>query len=681
MISIPPAYRSRYDAHVNCWFCNGNTRVPYPERNSWNCPHCDQYNGFTKDGDYNRDMTSQRDCSHNSDKSHSQGSSSICANSYYADVLATNPTPAQTNGLCDLCNEAQRLKVEKLSQFEPKNESRFEQELKVYREQLEQQFRLCSSCERHVNKVLHEKKKMVLGSKFLNFIIKGAALLKQPHFNRLANAKRQQKLRFYRMAMTLLTLGNIVCLLCHLPQATGAQFKWLLGDFFGTIMFKVYSHGLALVRVLMGSVGRLLEKEETSAKLLLYARTFGKLLLYSVGLNQQQIQQATFATCYSNLYPYAMLALSFLHKLNDGLKFTRFTVVLLMWSAYAKSQDLVPQIDDVVFLLLGSVVTLVLLSTGRSSRLKHPSPDETAGESFHRLCADECISDEETLSLLSQQLSGCSSTVGNNNNSASNMSLPSASVCMSPAPTISPRSVHMAPASVLSLGALRLSKHQQQQEQQHQQNLGWRSNYGGSGVPSMIFQQQQQKPPAARQMESPWYRHSTTNLSQGQAFARSTHNLINPSRLPMSNRNLGGGDVSAWVAASQTINQDLGTASLMRHYEEKQQQQISRTSSQSSGFESQPARMEPQWGTAGTAPPMSDYGWPELRESQRNIVVPPLGSPAPTLASEYQFFGRSNVQQMPLPQQAPPSQQKPLQQQSIQPGDLLRKWIESSRKM
>lgn len=37
------------------------------------------------------------------------------------------------NGLCDQCNEAQRLKVEKLSQFEPKNEARFEQELKVFR--------------------------------------------------------------------------------------------------------------------------------------------------------------------------------------------------------------------------------------------------------------------------------------------------------------------------------------------------------------------------------------------------------------------------------------------------------------------------------------------------------------------------------------------------------------------
>jgi len=72
------------------------------------------------------------------------------------------------------------------------------------RERLEKQFRLCSSCERHVNKVLHEKKKMVLSSKFLNYIIKGASLLKQPHFNRLATAQKQYKLQRYRALMTKL---------------------------------------------------------------------------------------------------------------------------------------------------------------------------------------------------------------------------------------------------------------------------------------------------------------------------------------------------------------------------------------------------------------------------------------------------------------------------------------------
>lgn len=31
---------------VNCWFCSQDTVVPYGNRNCWDCPHCEQYNGF-----------------------------------------------------------------------------------------------------------------------------------------------------------------------------------------------------------------------------------------------------------------------------------------------------------------------------------------------------------------------------------------------------------------------------------------------------------------------------------------------------------------------------------------------------------------------------------------------------------------------------------------------------------
>jgi len=124
-------HSSRYDIKVNCWFCNDNTRVSYAERNSWTCPHCDQYNGFNKDGDYNRDLNSSRGSHKNTSSGSGSGSATICANAYYTNELNA-PPPAPTNGLCDLCNEAQRLKVEKLAQFEPKHESRFEQELKIY---------------------------------------------------------------------------------------------------------------------------------------------------------------------------------------------------------------------------------------------------------------------------------------------------------------------------------------------------------------------------------------------------------------------------------------------------------------------------------------------------------------------------------------------------------------------
>lgn len=209
-----------------------------------------------------------------------------------------------------------------------------------------------------MNKVLHEKKKMVLGSKFLNFIIKGAALLKQPYINRLATVQRQRKLQRFRHVMTILTGINILCLLCRLPLATSEQFTNILGQSLGSALFYLYSHLLTLLRVLGSAVmGTLAEQRDLTAKLVLYLSTFGKLLLYSVGLSHQQAQQATFASCFISIYPYAMLALSFLHKINDGLKFTRFTIILLLWSAYAKGISLLaPHIDGITFIVSKKII-------------------------------------------------------------------------------------------------------------------------------------------------------------------------------------------------------------------------------------------------------------------------------------------------------------------------------------
>lgn len=106
---------------MNCWFCNQNAKVPYLESNSWTCPSCEQYNGFNKDGDYNREIYEQLNCSQSTER--------FTANQYSSNILSVNIH----NGFCDNCNEAQRLKVEKLSQFEPKHEKYFDQELKVYK--------------------------------------------------------------------------------------------------------------------------------------------------------------------------------------------------------------------------------------------------------------------------------------------------------------------------------------------------------------------------------------------------------------------------------------------------------------------------------------------------------------------------------------------------------------------
>lgn len=45
---------SKSKKQVNCWFCNKNQELkPNQHKNNFTCIYCEQYNGFTKDGDYN----------------------------------------------------------------------------------------------------------------------------------------------------------------------------------------------------------------------------------------------------------------------------------------------------------------------------------------------------------------------------------------------------------------------------------------------------------------------------------------------------------------------------------------------------------------------------------------------------------------------------------------------------
>lgn len=100
-----------------------DTVVPYLDANKWTCPSCQQYNGFNKDGDYNKEIFEQLDLS--------QTSKQFCATNV-TDNYAPGITQS-SNGFCDNCNEAQRVKIEKLAKFEPKNEKRFDEEFNNYK--------------------------------------------------------------------------------------------------------------------------------------------------------------------------------------------------------------------------------------------------------------------------------------------------------------------------------------------------------------------------------------------------------------------------------------------------------------------------------------------------------------------------------------------------------------------
>ncbi|XP_075155365.1 uncharacterized protein LOC142228744 [Haematobia irritans] len=382
--------RSRFNTTVNCWFCNQNTKVPYLEANSWVCPSCEQYNGFDKNGDYNREIYEQLDCSGISEKRFNVSQQSML------------PPSQMTNGFCDICNEAQRLKVEKLAQFEPKNESRFDEELKVYQAKLEVQYRLCSTCDRHLNKVLREKKKMVLGSKFLDFIIKGADTFKQPqlkHIDHVMQQKRKQKIRH---CILVLTSINMFCLLNTMPITLKKEHIIdVLGDRLGGPIFLLFSHILALAKV-FGSYFQMIGQHEFLMKVTLFSRTIFMMLMYSLGL---KVNHLNFTSLFVNAYPFIVLTLAFIHNITDNFHLSRHTSLLIIWSIFAGGfADRVLVASPEILMFLASLTTFIMTITSKPD----PSPklhDNTAN-SFHKIYSEEYLSDDETISMLSQQLNG-----------------------------------------------------------------------------------------------------------------------------------------------------------------------------------------------------------------------------------------------------------------------------------
>ncbi|XP_072306247.1 transmembrane protein 201 [Eucyclogobius newberryi] len=123
-------------ASVNCWFCNQNNVVPYGNRNCWDCPNCDQYNGFQQNGDYNKPIPAQ----YMEHLNHG--------------VSGNHPSPPKTLQwvncqmlLCRKCNNNQTLKIKQLASFIPRDDENYDEEIEAYKHHLEQTYKLCRPCQ------------------------------------------------------------------------------------------------------------------------------------------------------------------------------------------------------------------------------------------------------------------------------------------------------------------------------------------------------------------------------------------------------------------------------------------------------------------------------------------------------------------------------------------------------
>ncbi|KAH6933993.1 hypothetical protein HPB50_019382 [Hyalomma asiaticum] len=132
------------DPKVNCWFCGVQTVVPYGNINCWDCPSCEQYNGFKSDGDYNKPIPAQFD----------EALNFATASSCQADSSPAALKLKPDNQLCSICNYHQVIKLRLLTNFTPTEESRFETEVEQYRKHLDEVYALCQPCEAQVKRTL-----------------------------------------------------------------------------------------------------------------------------------------------------------------------------------------------------------------------------------------------------------------------------------------------------------------------------------------------------------------------------------------------------------------------------------------------------------------------------------------------------------------------------------------------
>ncbi|XP_063001590.1 transmembrane protein 201 [Elgaria multicarinata webbii] len=123
---------------VNCWFCNQDTVVPYGNRNCWDCPNCEQYNGFQENGDYNKPIPAQ----YMEHLNHVVSG----ASAFYDPTKPQQWVSSQVL-LCRKCNNHQTVKIKQLASFTPREEGKYDEEIEVYKHHLEQTYKLCRPCQ------------------------------------------------------------------------------------------------------------------------------------------------------------------------------------------------------------------------------------------------------------------------------------------------------------------------------------------------------------------------------------------------------------------------------------------------------------------------------------------------------------------------------------------------------
>ncbi|XP_017890611.1 uncharacterized protein LOC108631283 [Ceratina calcarata] len=144
IITVYQKLKLRWPVRMNCWFCNNDTKIWRQHLNWWMCPHCEQYNGFAKNGDYARTIPEQHRISRGEIKNYCRT----------INQQQRSNEHDEKSGLCERCNRNESLKLSKLSNYIPRDERNYEYEIKRFKDSLEEIYPLCVRCKATVKGVL-----------------------------------------------------------------------------------------------------------------------------------------------------------------------------------------------------------------------------------------------------------------------------------------------------------------------------------------------------------------------------------------------------------------------------------------------------------------------------------------------------------------------------------------------
>ncbi|CAG5098963.1 Oidioi.mRNA.OKI2018_I69.XSR.g16129.t1.cds [Oikopleura dioica] len=128
---------------LNCWCCGKSHFIRASETNNWTCSVCDQFNGFTSEGDIDQNAEVEKK---GTNRFQERGST------FCTPVKA----PAQYGApqLCPRCSDLPEIKARRLREFVPSSEAFEDEEIAEFERQLERTYRLCMMCQRKIDQYL-----------------------------------------------------------------------------------------------------------------------------------------------------------------------------------------------------------------------------------------------------------------------------------------------------------------------------------------------------------------------------------------------------------------------------------------------------------------------------------------------------------------------------------------------